>query len=111
VRGAGYGGDLGALAAAGATLTVLEGRGFAAARGHDLRLLMAGDEASARTLLDGHLAAADGDSVSVSWMTGAQQWALRACVDAGLDLSAHGALMCGGELGPLKPYLPSGPYL
>src|SRR5690349_14964474 len=38
VRGAAYGSDLDALLAGGATISVLEGRGFAAARGRDLRL-------------------------------------------------------------------------
>jgi hypothetical protein len=32
-------------------------------------------------------------------------------VDAGLGFYSHGAVLTGGQLGPLHPYLPSGPYL
>jgi GNAT superfamily N-acetyltransferase len=111
IRGAAHGSDLGALLEAGMTITVLPGRGYAAARGNDLRLLAAADESAARALVDGHLAAVGDDHVTVQWITGAQQWAIRACVDAGLGFSSHGAVLTGGELGPLQPYLPSGPYL
>jgi GNAT superfamily N-acetyltransferase len=111
LRGAAHGSDIGALIASGMDITVLPGRGYAGARGRDLRLLAAADEEAARALVDGHLAAAGGEHVTVQWITGAQQWAFRACVDAGLGFSSHGALLTGGDLGPLHPYLPSGPYL
>jgi GNAT superfamily N-acetyltransferase len=111
IRGAAHGADLRALLEAGMTITVLPGRGYAAARGNDLRLLAAADEAAARALVDGHLAAAGDGYATIQWITGAQQWAFRACVDAGMDFSPHGAVLTGGALGPLHPYLPSGPYL
>jgi GNAT superfamily N-acetyltransferase len=111
IRGAAHGADLPALLEAGMTITVLPGRGYAAARGSGLRLLAAADEAAARALVDGHLAAAGDGRATVEWITSAQQWAFRACVEAGMDLSPHGAVLTGGALGPLHPYLPSGPYL
>jgi GNAT superfamily N-acetyltransferase len=111
VRGAAHGGDLEALLEAGLLATVLPGRGYAFARGTDLKLLAADDEDAARTLLAGHLARAGEEPAGVEWITGAQQWAVRACVEAGLELHAHGAVLTGGELGPMRPYLPSGPYL
>jgi GNAT superfamily N-acetyltransferase len=111
VRGAAHGSDLDALLAAGAAVTVLPGEGYAVARGGGLRLLVASDDAAGRTLLDAHLAAAGDEPVTVQWITSAQQWAVRACVDAGLDLCAHGAIMTGGRLGTMSPFLPSGAYL
>jgi GNAT superfamily N-acetyltransferase len=111
VRGAAHGGDLEALLEGGLLATVLPGRGYAFARGTALKLLAADDEDAARILLADHLARADGEPVSVEWITSAQQWAVRSCVEAGLELRAHGAVLTGGELGPMRPYLPSGPYL
>jgi GNAT superfamily N-acetyltransferase len=111
LRGAAHGGDLEALLEAGLLATVLPGRGYAFARGAGLKLLAAADEESARTLLADHLARAGAEPVSVEWITSGQQWAVRACVEAGLELQAHGALLTGGDVGPMRPYLPSGPYL
>jgi len=111
VRGAAHGGDLDALLEAGQLATVLPGRGYAFARGTALKLLAAADEDAARILLADHLARADGEPVSVEWITGGQQWAVRGCIEAGLELHAHGAVLIGGEVGPMRPYLPSGPYL
>jgi GNAT superfamily N-acetyltransferase len=112
VRGAAHGDDLDAFAAAGATVSVLPERGYAVARGPALKLLAATDEDAARTLLRAHLAASSGQEVTVEWLTSAQQWAVRECLDAGLALdTAHGAVLTAGELGPMAPYLPSGAYL
>jgi GNAT superfamily N-acetyltransferase len=112
VRGAPHGDDLGAFAAAGAAVTVLPERGYAVARGGSLKLVAALDDEAARTLLHAHLAGADGTEVTVEWLTSHQQWAIRECVDAGLRLdSAGGAVLTGGELGTMTPYLPSGAYL
>jgi hypothetical protein len=111
LRGAAHGGDLEALLEGGLLATVLPGRGYAFARGTALKLLAATDEEAARTLLVDHLARAGTEPVSVEWITSGQQWAVRACVEAGLELHAHGAVLTGGDVGPMRPYLPSGPYL
>jgi AcrR family transcriptional regulator len=47
----------------------------------------------------------------VEWITARQQWAVRVCVAAGLDLVPCGAVLTAGELGRRSPYLPSGAYL
>jgi GNAT superfamily N-acetyltransferase len=110
VRGGAHGDDIGALLAAGATASVLPERGYAVSKGGAVRLLAAADEEAARTLLQAQLAAA-ADGIFVDWLTSAQQWAIRACIDAGLALDISGAVLTGGELGPMRPYLPSGAYL
>jgi hypothetical protein len=112
VRGAAHGDDLDAFAAADATVSVLPERGYAVSRGGSLKLLAATDEQAARALLRAHLAAVAGSEATVEWLTSSQQWAIRECLDAGLTLdSAGGAVLTGGELGAMVPYLPSGAYL
>jgi ribosomal protein S18 acetylase RimI-like enzyme len=111
LRGAPHGDDLAAFARGGGTVRVLPGAGYLVARGAALKLLAAADEAAAETLLRAHLAAAEGEA-SVEWLTSAQQWAIRTCVAAGLRLQpGWGGVLTGGELGTLRPYLPSGAYL
>jgi GNAT superfamily N-acetyltransferase len=110
VRGAAHGGDLDAMRAAGMTIAVLPEEGYAVARGGELKLLAARDEDAARRLLRHHLAGA-GERAVVLYLTAHQQWAVRTCVDAGLELEPGSAILTGGELGPLWPYLPSGSYL
>lgn len=110
VRGAAHGPDIESFVSAGARATVLPERGFTVARGDGLKLLAATDDDAARTLLHAHLAAVE-DQAVVEWITSAQQWAVRACTAAGLALEAAGAVLTGGELGPMHPYLPSGAYL
>jgi GNAT superfamily N-acetyltransferase len=109
VRGAAHGPDIDALLATGATVTVLPDRGYAIERDGALRLLAATDDEAAGALLRAYLATTK--RAFVDWLTSAQQWAIRACVDAGLRLDASGAVLTAGELGPLRPYLPSGAYL
>ena len=52
-----------------------------------------------------------GATVSVDFLTAGQDWAVRACLDAGLVLSPDGPFFTGGDLGPLRPYVPTGAYL
>ena len=52
-----------------------------------------------------------GGTAHVDFLTAGQDWAIRACLDAGLALSPDGPFFTGGELGPLRPYIPSGAYL
>jgi hypothetical protein len=112
VRRAAHGEDILALVEAGGRLLVLPDRGYAVVRGGAVRLLAAFDEGSAATLLRGCLALADGEEASVRWISSAQQWAIRPCLDAGLELMGDGgANFLGGAVGPFTPYLPSGAYL
>jgi GNAT superfamily N-acetyltransferase len=113
VRGAGHGRDLAVpLQSPGARLLLVEDRAFALLRGERISLVAGRDEEAATRVLWGAFAGtAPGASVSVDFLTAGQDWAVRACLDAGLALSPDGPLFTGGRLGPLRPYLPSGAYL
>ena len=76
-----------------------------------LRLLAAYDEAGdARSAQ--RVARAGDCAVGVNWITGRQQWAIDVCLEARMDLRTDiGALCLGGDVGPFRPYLPSGAYL
>ena len=112
VRGAAHGDDIAALTAAGAELLVLDERGYAVVRDGALKLLAAHDEDAATALLRAALAAAAGKDAAVEWITGAQPWAIRPCLEAGLELRFDiGAVFLDGDVGPFAPYLPSGAYL
>jgi GNAT superfamily N-acetyltransferase len=113
VRGAGHGMDLQvSIHDPGARLLLYEDRAFALVRKDRLSLLAGLDDAAATRVLNAALAATPpGASVSVDFLTAGQDWAVRACLDAGLALSPDGPFFTGGELGPLRPYVPSGAYL
>jgi GNAT superfamily N-acetyltransferase len=113
VRGAGHGRDLAVpMQGGGARLLLFEDRAFALVGGDRVALLAARDEEAATRVLWGAFAGmAPGASVNVEFLTAGQDWAVRACLDAGLALSPDGPVFTGGELGPLRPYLPSGAYL
>jgi GNAT superfamily N-acetyltransferase len=112
VRGASHGPDIEAFVAAGGHLLVDPGRGFAIDRDGSPRLLAALDEDSAQRLLAACLRAAPpGAKVSVEFMTAGQDWAVEVCLAARLSLVPGTPVFVRGELGPMAPYLPSGPYL
>jgi predicted N-acetyltransferase YhbS len=74
-------------------------------------LLVARDEGVAQALLRAALAeVGDSDRSLVRWLTADQQWAIQVLVQAGLRLTAHGALCVQGHPGPLAPFIPSGPF-
>jgi GNAT superfamily N-acetyltransferase len=111
VRGAAHGDDVLAMLEAGNRLLVAPGRGYAILRGNEARLVAAFDDAGARLLLRGALARL-GDGAFVQWITATQQWALHECLDAGLALDTNaGCVFLGGDVGPFRPYLPTGSYL
>ncbi len=112
VRGASHGPDIEAMVAAGGRLLVDPGHGFAIHRDGSPKLLAALDEGSAQRLLAASLReAAPGAEASVEFMTAGQDWAVEVCVAARLSLVPGGPVFVRGELGPMAPYLPSGPYL
>jgi len=110
VRGAAHGDDLAAFARGGAELFTLPGRGFAAIRDGDVKLVAASDDAGAATLLRTALARCGGHA-EVSWLTGAQRWAVDVVVEARMRLGVWGAVFLRGDTGAFSPYLPSGAYL
>jgi GNAT superfamily N-acetyltransferase len=113
VRGAGHGVDLPVLLDdAEARLLLVEDRAFAVVRGARIMLIAGRDERAATRVLNGALAATPpGATVGVDFLTAGQDWAVRACLDAGLALSPDGPLFTGGDFGPMRPYVPSGAYL
>ncbi len=113
VRGAGHGRELRvALEHPAARLLVVEDRAFALLRDSHVQLVAGLDEEAATRALEGALAAAPrGSTVSVDFLTAGQDWAIRACLSAGLALSPDGPVFTAGALGPLRPYVPSGPWL
>jgi GNAT superfamily N-acetyltransferase len=112
VRGAGHARDLPVALASGASLLTFEDRAFAVARDGNVMLLAALDDEAASIVLWAALeAAGPGRTVRVDFLTAGQDWAVRTCLDAGLPLSPDGPMFTGGQLGPMRPYIPSGAYL
>ena len=112
IRGAGHGPDIAASLDLGFRLLVYEDRAFALTREGSVALLAARDEEAAELALWGaFLTAPRGSTAIVTFLTAAQGWAIRTCLDAGLPLSVDSPVMTRGRLGPLTPYVPSGAYL
>jgi GNAT superfamily N-acetyltransferase len=114
VRGAAHGGDIETMLAAGVRLLVLPERGYVLVGGGRVRMCAAFDEAAAGIVLCAGLAAIAeaGERASVEWLSAGQQWAVRVCLEAGLEFdAAAGCVFTGGDVGPFAPYLPSGAYL
>lgn len=114
VRGAPHGQDLLAMVAGGQELLIAPGRGYALRLGGTVRLLAAFDEQGAADVLRGALARMEAERVSanVEWITARQRWAVPVCLQAGLSFSTNaGPVFTSGDVGPFRPYLPSGSYL
>jgi GNAT superfamily N-acetyltransferase len=112
VRGAAHGSDIDALLRAGCRMLVIEDRGYVVIGGGAVRLLAALDEAAAADLLRAALAIVPfGEEIGVEWITSLQDWAIGPVLDAGLSLTNDGAVFVRGDVGPFRPYLPSGAYL
>lgn len=115
VRGAAHGPDLERMLQTGCRLLVAErpsGRGYAAEWNGSPAVLAATEPGTARDLLWACLERTPpGVGAEVDWITGRQNWAVSVSLDAGLSLSPAGPICTRGDLGPLTPYLPSGPFL
>jgi GNAT superfamily N-acetyltransferase len=112
VRGATHAADIPNTLANGSDLLLLGDRGFVVHRDGSPRLLAARDEEAAGALLWAALAAAPpGATVQVDFISAGQDWAIAVVLEAGLQLSPDGPLFVRGEVGPLRPYLPSGAFL
>ena len=115
VRGGAYApGDLALMTGRpGFGLLALGDRGFAVHQGDGSPVLLcARDEAAAADLLWSCLAAGgSGETVHADFITHGQDWAIAVALAAGLLLSPDGPLYVRGELGPLRPWLPSGALL
>ena len=115
VRGAAHGPDLEHMLATGSRLIVAErpsGMGYVADHKGSPAVLAATDPGVARDLLWACLERTPpGEKADVDWITGGQNWAVAVTLEAGLSLSPAGPICTRGDLGPLTPYLPSGPFL
>lgn len=114
VRGVPHGSDLAVMLRNETKFLVSdtgEGRGYALERDGNPWLLAATDEATAAGLLRSCLARASGRKVDVAWISADQNWAVPVVLEAGLALEPAGCVCVGGDVGPLTPYLPSGPFL
>jgi GNAT superfamily N-acetyltransferase len=112
VRGATHAPDIPEALAQGASLLVLGDRGFAVHADGSPMLLAARDEETASALLWAALAEAPpGATVQCDFISAGQDWAIDVLLEAGLALSPDGPLFVRGDVGPLRPYLPSGAYL
>lgn len=113
LRGAAHGPDLEHMLKTGDHLLVSEdpaGRGYAIEHQGSPAIVAATQPEIAAELLWACLSRAKGE-VEVRWITSAQNWAIPVVLEAGLALSPAGPICTRGNLGPLAPYLPSGPFL
>jgi ribosomal protein S18 acetylase RimI-like enzyme len=116
VRGAAHGDDLRFLLECDRTrpgrALALGDRAYAVHVDGTPVVLAARDDDAAATVLRGALLAAPpGGSVDVDFIAAGNDWAVRTCLDAGLALSPCGPVFTRGDVGPMRPYLPSGSFL
>ena len=96
----------------GSGVLTIEGRGFVLHQGGRPNVLVADTAGVATDLLWSALACTPaGATVDLDPVTGGQDWAVRAGLDAGLALTPSGPMFARGELGPLRPWLASGMLL
>ena len=113
VRGGAYDPeDLAVYLTTGAVALRCGDDGFAIASNGAPSLLVARTEDAAADLLWSCLARSpNGATVNVDFVMAGQDWAIRTLLDAGLALSPDGPFFTRGELGPLRPWIPSGTFL
>ncbi len=104
--------DLELIARHGQRLFVLGDAGFAVHREAETVLVAAADEATAADLLWSCLAAAPpGGTYGIDFLTAGQDWGVAVALEAGLALTPQGPVFVRGDLGPLRPFKPSGTLL
>ena len=114
LRGAAHGPDMEFMLRIGCRLIVDEssaGRGYAVVWKGSPAIVAATTSETAADLLWACLAESSGETVEVRWITSDQNWAVPVVLEAGLSFSPAGPICVRGDLGPLTPYLPSGPFL
>jgi GNAT superfamily N-acetyltransferase len=99
------------LSRPGHALHVLAGRGFVLHARGSPKLLAADDERGAVDLLSSAFSAAPpGATVGIDFVTSGQDWAIQTAIKVGLVLSPSGPVYTSGELGSLRPWIPSGAF-
>jgi GNAT superfamily N-acetyltransferase len=112
VRGGTHTPELELVLAHGGRLLRFGDRGFVVAHArHGVWLLIARDDEAATALLWSALAHTDdGPGQAIRWLTGGQDWAVDVAVRARMRVTAYGALCVRDQPGPLRPFIPSGPF-
>ncbi len=112
VRGAAHTSELRFALRRGGRLLRAGDRGFAVViPGRAPWLLAARDDEAASALLWSALALVEaGEPTKVRWMGAGHDWAIDIALRAGLRLTGYGALCVRGDVGPLRPFLPSAPF-
>jgi len=112
VRGAAHTQELRYALRRGALLLRAGDRGYVALQpGMGVWVLAALDEEAAAALLWTALdVLGDRDEIRIRWISGEQPWAIDVAVRAGLRLRTYGGLAVRGAVGPLAPFIPSGPF-
>ena len=112
VRGASHGEDVGVMMDAGLRMLMLGDDGFVLHENGTIRLLAALDDDTAAGLMRAAFAqATPGATVQVDLLAAGHDWAIRTCLDAGLALSCVGPIFPRGDVGPMRPYIPTGAFL
>ena len=114
VRGGAYDpGDLALLLElAGSGVFMIEGRGFVLHNAGRPNVLVADTAGVASDLLWSALSATPrGATIDISPLTAGQDWAIRIGLAGGLALTPDGPMFARGDLGPLRPWIPSGAIL
>lgn len=114
VRGAGHRPDIDFALTVGSRLLTFEDRAFVLGNLDEGIVTMAAgrDEEAAAIAVWGALARVRrGATVQLDFLDARNQWAIRVALDARLALTPGGAVFQAGDLGPMTPYVPSGPWL
>jgi GNAT superfamily N-acetyltransferase len=99
------------LSQPGNRLLLRDQQAYAVVKDERIVTLGGRDEDSAGLVLQTMLAEAPpGETIEVNWLTSAQQWAIRALTQSGIELQPYGPVMVRGMPGPPSPYIPSGGY-
>jgi ribosomal protein S18 acetylase RimI-like enzyme len=112
VRGAAHTRDFGVALSRGASVFALEDRGFVVTTpGRGVWLLAARDEQAATDLLWRALVRFRNEPrIEIDFVSGSQQWALQVFLSARLSFKSYGGICTRGDVGPLRPYIPSPPF-
>jgi hypothetical protein len=95
-----------------AGLLTIQGRGFALHTAGSPIVLAADTPGAATDLLWSALSHLPrGGTVSIEMLTAGQDWAIAAGLAGGLAITPEGPMYTRGELGPLRPWIPSGSLL
>ena len=101
VRGAAHGPDIGAQLDMGQTLLIAPGPRLRGLRATASCGCSRPTTTRRRAICCSAVLARVDGTATVGFLTGAQQWAVEVCVEAGLELRTGGALFVGGDVGPL----------